>query len=194
MAMTPRQAATAARKEQITRAAIALLAEQGYQATTFEAICKRAGLSSKRLITYHFSGKDELFAAVADQVVADSESFMRPSLAAATGPRDLLAAVIRANVAFIADHVPEVRALQQILLNGGTGAYERHHTEGLKRLARLFADGQRAGVFRSFDPQVMAASLRASIDSTAPLLSAGHDPDTCANELADLYDRAVRPE
>ncbi|WP_414166684.1 TetR/AcrR family transcriptional regulator [Streptoverticillium reticulum] len=192
--MTTRQAATAARKEQITRAATVLLAERGYQATTFEAICKEAGLSSKRLITYHFSGKDELFAAVADLVVADGETFMRPALDAATGARELLATVIRANVAFLAAHAQQVRALQQILLNGGLGAYERHHVEGLRRLSRLFADGQREGVFRAFDPQVMAASLRASIDSTAPLLSAGLDPDTCANELVELYDRAVRPE
>ncbi|MGW1195264.1 TetR/AcrR family transcriptional regulator [Streptomyces sp. NPDC002536] len=192
--MTTRQAATAARKEQITRAAIALLAEHGYQATTFEAICKEAGLSSKRLITYHFAGKDELFAAVADQVVADAETFMRPALDTATGARELLATVIRANVAFLAAHAPQVRALQQILLNGGLGSYERHHVEGLRRLSRLFADGQREGVFRAFDPQVMAASLRASIDSTAPLLSAGLDPDACANELVGLYDRAVRPE
>ncbi|MFF4410631.1 TetR/AcrR family transcriptional regulator [Streptomyces sp. NPDC001404] len=192
--MTTRQAATAARKEQITRAAIVLLAERGYQATTFEAICKEAGLSSKRLITYHFSGKDELFAAVADLVVADGETFMRPALDAATGARELLATVIRVNVAFLAAHAQQVWALQQILLNGGLGAYERHHVEGLRRLSRLFADGQREGVFRAFDPQVMAASLRASIDSTAPLLSAGLDPDTCANELVELYDRAVRPE
>lgn len=192
--MTTRQAATAARKEQITRAAIAVLAEHGYQATTFEAICQEAGLSSKRLITYHFAGKDELFAAVADRVVADAETFMRPALDTATGARELLATVIRANVAFLAAHAPQVRALQQILLNGGLGSYERHHVEGLRRLSRLFADGQREGVFRAFDPQVMAASLRASIDSTAPLLSAGLDPDVCASELVGLYDRAVRPE
>ena len=73
-------AATAARREQITRTTIALLAERGHQATTFEAICKEAGLSSKRLITYHFSSKDELFAAVAGQVVADSETYMQAAL------------------------------------------------------------------------------------------------------------------
>jgi AcrR family transcriptional regulator len=96
--MTIRQAATAARREQIIRAAIALLAERGYQATTFEAICEEAGLSSKRLITYHFSSKDELFAAVADQIVADGETFMRPAIAAATGARELPAAVTHVNV------------------------------------------------------------------------------------------------
>ncbi|WP_329254731.1 TetR/AcrR family transcriptional regulator [Actinoallomurus sp. NBC_01490] len=194
MVMTTRQAATAARREQIIRAAIALLAERGYQTTTFEAICQEAGLSSKRLITYHFSSKDALFAAVADQIVADGETFMRSAIEAATGARELLATVIRANVAFIADHTPQVRALRQILLNGGLGDWERHHIESVNRLARLFADGQRTGAFRSFDPQVMAAALRASIDSTATLLSAGLDPGVCAGELVELFDRCTREE
>ncbi|MFG2004967.1 TetR/AcrR family transcriptional regulator [Spirillospora sp. NPDC048911] len=191
--MTTRQAATAARKEQITRAAITLLAERGYQATTFEAICKEAGLSSKRLITYHFSSRGELLAAVADQIVADAETFMRPALDTATGPRDLLATVIRANIAFIARNPPQVRALQQILLNG-LGGWERHHVEALRRLATLFADGQRTGAFRPFNPRVMASALRASIDNVPALLATGLDPDECANELIELFDRGTRPQ
>lgn len=189
--MTSRQAATAARKEQIIGTAITLLGELGYQATTLEAICEEAGLSSKRLITYHFSTKDELFAAVADHIAASAETSVQSALTAAASDRELLATVIRANVAFIADHSPQMRALQQILLNGGQGVWERHHIESLNGLARLFAQGQRTGAFRSFDPQVMAAALRASIDSVTPLLSAGLDPVSCGNELVELFDRAT---
>ncbi|MQY30400.1 TetR/AcrR family transcriptional regulator [Nocardia aurantia] len=189
--MATRQAATAARREQITGTAIALLGELGYQATTLEAICTAAGLSSKRLITYHFSSKDELFAAVADQIAADAEASVRSALEAVTGARDLLAAVIRSNVAFIAGHLPQMRALQQILLNGGHEAWERHHIESQNGLARLFEQGQRTGAFRSFDPQVMAAALRASIDGVVPLFSAGLDPVVCENELVELFDRAT---
>ncbi|WP_040793632.1 TetR/AcrR family transcriptional regulator [Nocardia paucivorans] len=191
MVVTPHRAATEARRQQITRTAVALLDELGYQATTFEAIRSRAGLSSKRLITYHFSGKDELFAAIADQIVADADAHMRTALATATGAREVLATAIRANVAFIAEHLPQVRALQQILLNGGHGVWERHHIEAVNRLARLFTEGQDTGAFRPFDPQVMAAALRAAIDSVVPLLSAGADPDRCGNELVELFDRAT---
>lgn len=88
MTSATREAATAARKAQITRAAIALLAERGYQATTFEAIRERAGLSGKRLISYHFSSKEELFASVAGQVVADAEAFIVPAVGRAVGARD----------------------------------------------------------------------------------------------------------
>ncbi|RJO73341.1 TetR/AcrR family transcriptional regulator [Nocardia panacis] len=188
---TAHQTATVARKKQITGAAITLLGEIGYQATTLEAICKEAGLSSKRLITYHFSSKDDLFAAVADQIATDAETSVRSAFETATGARELLATVIRANVEFIADHLPQVRALQQILLNGDHGVWERHHVESLNGLARLFEQGQRTGAFRPFDAKVMAAALRASIDSMVPLLSTGLDPDQCGNELVELFDHAT---
>lgn len=193
MSTTPRQVATAARKEQIVRAAVALLAERGYQATTLDAICQTAGLSSKRLITYHFSSKEELFAAVADQIVQDAEGAMRPALDAVTGHRELLAAVIRASVAFVAGHLQQIRALQQIILNGGD-AWHPHHAESINRLAGLFADGQRAGAFRSGDPRLMATALRASIDSMYTPLATGLDPDRCADELVELFDRATRAD
>ena len=189
--MTTHQAATVARRQQITSTAVALLGELGYQATTFEAICNRAGLSSKRLITYHFSSKDDLFAAIADQIVADAEAHMRAAVEPVTGVRQILAAVIRANVAFIADHLPQVRALQQILLNGGRNVWERHHVESVNQLSGLLVEGQHTGAFRPFDPQVMAAALRASIDSAVPLLAAGLDPGLCGNELVELFDRAT---
>ncbi|HWH96131.1 MAG TPA: TetR family transcriptional regulator [Baekduia sp.] len=188
---TTRRQATAARKEQIVGAAVALLAERGYHATTLDAICQQAGLSSKRLITYHFSSKDELFAAIAKQVVADAETFMRPTLDAAAGARDTLTAVIRTTVAFMATHPDEMRALQQIIINGGH-AWDRHHAESITRLAGLFAEGQRTGAFRAGNPQLLASVLRAALDSMHPLLAAGLDPDRCADELVDLFDRATR--
>jgi AcrR family transcriptional regulator len=191
MGTTTRHQATAARRDQIIGAAIALLAERGYQATTFDAICEHAGLSSKRLITYHFSTKDELLNAVAEGVVADAEAFMRPALDAATTPRELLAAVIRTNVAFMAGHPEQMRALQQIILNGAE-AWVPHHTESIDRLARLFADGQRTGAFRPGNPQVRAAALRGALDSMSAPLSAGVDPGQCGEELAELFERATR--
>jgi AcrR family transcriptional regulator len=189
---TTRRQATAARKAQIVQAAVALLAAHGYQATTFDAICEQAGLSSKRLITYHFSSKDELFAAIAEQVVADAEAFTRPALDAATGAGQTLTAFIRATVAFMATHLDEMRALQQIILNGGY-AWDEPHTESLNRLARLFADGRRTGEFRACNPQLMATVLRATLDSMYTPLSTGLDPGHCADELVELFDRATRP-
>ncbi|GGT41131.1 TetR/AcrR family transcriptional regulator [Nonomuraea spiralis] len=185
-----RQAATEARKAQIAAAAIAVLAERGYAETTFDSICERAGLSSKRLISYHFSTKDQLFEAVVRQVVTDAAASMRPAIEAASGARAQLEAFIRANVAFIAAHPAHVRAVQQIAFNRTpVGGGERDAAIG--RLAALFEDGRRTGAFRAFDSVLMAMALRAAIDAVADRVAGGLDPDHCATELVDLFDRAT---
>jgi AcrR family transcriptional regulator len=188
---TARRAATEARRTQIAQATIAVLASRGYAATTFEAICEHAGLSSKRLISYHFSSKDELLAAVVRTVVEDAAAFMRPALDAAEGARDLLQAYIRSNVAFVAAHPDHVRAVQQIAANAvPVGGQEID--EGVSRLVGLFEDGQRTGAFRAFDSTIMAATLRAALDVVADRLVKGLDPEVCADELAETFDRATR--
>ncbi|MGH4031655.1 TetR/AcrR family transcriptional regulator [Actinomycetota bacterium Odt1-20B] len=191
MTTPTRRRATEARREQIISAAVALLAERGCQATTFDAICERAGLSSKRLITYHFAGKEELFTAIAAKVVADAEAFMRPALDAATGARELLITLIRANVTFMAGHLEQMKALQQIIFNGGH-AWDEHHTDSVNRLAGLFTDGQRSGAFRPCNAQVMAVTLRAALDGVYEPLAEGIDPARCAEELVEIFDRATR--
>ncbi|MEV1170067.1 helix-turn-helix domain-containing protein [Nonomuraea sp. NPDC049784] len=188
-----RRAATEARKAQIASATIAVLARRGYAETTFEAICEHAGLSSKRLISYHFSNKEQLFEAVVHQVITDAAAFMRPALDAASGARAQLEAFIRANIAFIAAHPDHVRAVQQIAFNQvPIGGQERD--AAIARLVALFTDGQRTGAFREFDGVLMSTVLRASIDRMADRLINGLDPDQCANELVELFDRATRAE
>ncbi|WP_219469445.1 TetR/AcrR family transcriptional regulator [Nonomuraea rhizosphaerae] len=189
---TARRAATEARRAQIAQATIAVLARRGYAATTFEAICEHAGLSSKRLISYHFSTKDELLAAVVRKVIEDAAAFMRPALDAAGGVRDLLQAYIRSNVAFVAAHPDHVRAVQQIALNAAA-AGGQEADEGVARLVAMFDDGQRTGAFRAFDSTIMAATVRAALDVVAERLVRGLDPELCADELAETFDRATRP-
>jgi AcrR family transcriptional regulator len=180
-----RHAASEARKAQIAEATIAVLADRGYAATTFEAICEQARLSSKRLISYHFAGKDELFATVVRRVLADAAAFARPALDAAPDARARLLAYVRAHVAYAAAHPDRVRAVRQIAVNAGSPDYEA----AVGEVATLLADGQRTGAFRSFDPALMAAVFRAGLDVLPELPY----PDRYADELADTVDRATRP-
>src|SRR5699024_12126000 len=62
--------AAAARRTQIITATIDVIADEGYGRASFSRIAERAGLSSTRLISYHFAGKDELIAATAKDVMA----------------------------------------------------------------------------------------------------------------------------
>ncbi|MEV4173932.1 helix-turn-helix domain-containing protein [Nonomuraea sp. NPDC049709] len=170
-------------------ATIAVLARRGYAGTTFEAICAHAGLSSKRLISYHFAGKKELLATVGRVVLAEAAAFVRPALDAAANraagaqgwERAGLAAYIRASLDFAAARPEHVRALRQIACNTGEQAADGW-------LAELFEGGQRAGAFREFDAELMSTVLRASIDGVAERL----DPEGCADELVEIFDRATR--
>jgi AcrR family transcriptional regulator len=186
-----RARATQARREQIVQATIDVLAERGYAGTTFDAICAHAGLSSKRLISYHFATKDDLLADVLTTVLTDAATYMRPHILATHDPRERLAAYIRANVAFIAAHPAHVRAVQQIAFNTPTVPQHPQDT-ALALLAELFQDGTRTGAFRPFDPQIMAVTVRATIDAVADHILGGLDPARAAEELVSTFHLATR--
>lgn len=188
-----RAGSTAARRDQIVEATIAVLAERGYAAASYDAICEVAGLSSKRLISYHFKTKDELLAEVLHRVTTDAAAFMRPTLDAAEGPAAKLAAYIRSNVEFIATRPDHVRAVQQIVF-GQVPVPSEEADGAIARLAGLFVEGQRSGEFRTFDAPLMAVTLRAAIDVVAGRLVGGADPKLCADELTEIFHRATRAE
>ncbi|GAA4573571.1 TetR/AcrR family transcriptional regulator [Planotetraspora kaengkrachanensis] len=186
-----RARATQARREQIVQATIEVLAERGYAGTTFEAICGHAGLSSKRLISYHFATKDDLLADVLTKVLSDAAAYMHPRITAAEGPREKLAAYIRTNVEFITANPAHVRAVQQIVVNA-VPVTEGSQDRALDLLAELFEQGQRAGEFRAFDAQLMSMAVRATMDTVAARLLTGLDPAVAAEELVTIFDLATR--
>lgn len=52
-----------ARREQIVRATVAVIAAEGHPQASYARIAAHASLSSTRLIFYHLTSKDELVAA-----------------------------------------------------------------------------------------------------------------------------------
>lgn len=190
---TDRTRSTAARRDQIVAATITVLAERGYAATSYDAICEAAGLSSKRLISYHFTTKEELLAEVLRRATADAAETMRPAIEAADGLPEKLAAYIRSNVEFIAARPDRVRAVQQIVF-GGAQVPSEEADSAVSRLVALFEAGQQAGVFRRFDSALMAITVRAAIDAVAGRLVGGAAPADCARELSETFDRATRVE
>ena len=83
------------RRAQIIAAAIETIAELGYAQTSFAKIAKRAGISSTRLISYHFAGKDDLMRAVVIDIVTSANEFMGPRIEAQTDFGARLEAYIR---------------------------------------------------------------------------------------------------
>ncbi|MEV0717114.1 TetR/AcrR family transcriptional regulator [Asanoa sp. NPDC050611] len=187
----------AARRAQIVTAAIDTIAELGYGNASFARIAKRAGISSTRLISYHFDDKAELVRAVTGAVLSEAAEHMGKRLRAGGTPTELLAAYIESNLEFIAEHPTAIRAVMEIAANARTddGAplvRAEDVDDPIARLVTLFRAGQEAGEFRSFDPVVMAVTLRAAIDAAAgrPDL----DAHGYAAELVALFTRATRKD
>ncbi|MEV0334450.1 TetR/AcrR family transcriptional regulator [Nocardia sp. NPDC050717] len=174
-----------ARRAQIVRAAIDTIAENGYPRASFSAIAAAAGLSSTGLISYHFASKQNLMTEVIATIMADFTAFV----AARTGhgtPAERLADFVTANCTFIREHRNHlVTMLQLQTVAADTEARDRQADSDRAKLAGLLAEGQRAGDFRAFDPDLMAGfilSLRNGV-----ILRAAARPDfdlsACTTEL-----------
>jgi AcrR family transcriptional regulator len=190
-----RSITSASRRAQIVAATIEVIAEDGYRSASFAGIAERAGLSSTRLISYHFAGKADLIAAVVDDVVAAIGRCVGERVAAEATAAGQLRAYVEGVVSFTATHRAQMRALLQILLSGalpagsaGTDVAVPSHLEALLRR------GQAAGEFRDFDPRVMALAVQRSVESLPFALESDPDLDCAAfaRELVTLFELATR--
>src|SRR3954462_7271729 len=112
--------AATARRAQIVAAAIGVISTLGYARASFSQIAKHAGISSTRLISYHFEDKNDLMNAVAQAVLSQAGEYMREQLASADGAAARLATYIRANLAFIGEPPQHIHAVIQIAANLST--------------------------------------------------------------------------
>ncbi|BCJ32133.1 TetR/AcrR family transcriptional regulator [Actinocatenispora sera] len=187
-----RSLAAQARRAQIVDAAIEVIAAAGFAQCSFGRIAKHAGLSSTRLISYHFEDKSELIQAVVDTVLGEATRYVQPRIAAAADRRAALAAYVTSNLEFVRDHPTRVRALVEIF--AGARNDDRLTTSDTPRAVAIefFRAGQQEGVFRRFDPEVMATVLRAAIDAVAMRPDVDHA--AYAVELVELFDRVTRAD
>lgn len=195
MRVTQRSAAAVARRAQIVGATIAVVAAEGFGKASFARIAQQAGLSSTRLISYHFAGKDDLLAAVVEQVVTDIGEHVGGLVGAQETAAGMLRAYVEGVVGFTDTHRAPMRALVEIHLAGAwTGtAQDADATEPLQALLR---QGQQAGEFRDFDVRILAQTVQRSVDLLPWLLARdpGLDCTHHAAELVALFDRATRKD
>ena len=205
MSADPHEAApsTAARsrREQIAAATIAVIDAEGYRAATYSRIAAHAGLSSTRLISYHFAGKDELVATVVATVGARIDAAITTALDGIDDPAARLAAYIRAVTGLHVSQRSGMRALAAIVLDhrGDDGASRRSYDHeadraALGRVEEILRDGQDRGRFRDFDTLVVASAVQRSLDGLVFLLETVPELDLAryAEELVTLFDLGTR--
>ncbi|RJL30382.1 TetR/AcrR family transcriptional regulator [Bailinhaonella thermotolerans] len=86
-------------RQRLFAAAVDLIAEQGYAATTVDAIAERAGVA-KGTVFYNFGSKEALFSALLEDGIARLAATMRETVAGLE-PIEALDALVRAELAFV---------------------------------------------------------------------------------------------
>ncbi|MBT2233154.1 MULTISPECIES: TetR/AcrR family transcriptional regulator [unclassified Nonomuraea] len=190
---------TSARRAQIVAATIETIADLGYHQATFARIAEKAGLSSTRLISYHFDGKDDLIGQTITTIYTEIGTFMAERVGAQTSPGAALDTYIRSLIEFIRDHRREMRAATEVFLNyrpeKGTTAQEAAiDPASLQHIERLLSWGQESGEFRRFNTRVVAMAIQRALDGLPFLLEGDPtaDLDVYTEELVELFRLATR--
>ncbi len=202
MAETGLSVTEAARRAQIIGATIGTIADLGYHKATFAKIKERAGLSSTRMISYHFTNRAGLMQAVLSTVVETKGRFLQERTAGKIPPGDRrghLRAHIETSIAFLRDYPECVRVLDEMAAAGEDAdgwAMTQIVVSDMRMhaLARQLKQGQAEGVFGDFSPEVMAMSVAQAIDGVAALYAKDPtlDLDKYGREVADLFERATK--
>ncbi|MEO6084208.1 MAG: TetR/AcrR family transcriptional regulator [Umezawaea sp.] len=169
-----------ARRAQIMRAAIDTIAAVGYANASFARITEKAGLSSPRLISYHFQNKDGLIHEILMHVFTTGAAFIAERVDAEDTMTGKLRAYLEANLLFLHENPRDVAALTEIgpHLRTETGrAYTSVSAQevSVQGLETLLAQGQASGEFRDFDIRSMAVLIRGAVDGAARRLR--EEPD-----------------
>jgi AcrR family transcriptional regulator len=181
------------RREQIIAGCVQVLAEHGYQQTSFALIAQAAGVS-KGLIWHYFSDRDTLM----EQVAVTTAARLRDQVAADIDLSAPVPAVIHAAIHRAADlgrtHPAELRAVTSIAQNlrasdGTLRLDQTYYEETYQAQEQLFRRGQTEGSLRNFDTRVMAVTYQSGIDAMLGYLQSHTDTDagSYADSLSSLF-------
>ena len=194
----------AARRAQIIGATIATIGELGYAKTSFARIKERAGLSSTRIISYHFVNKAGLMQSVLSTVADIKGQFLAGRAEGRTDPADrpgMLREYIESEVAFLGAYPECVRVLIEMGANtddkeGWSMAEPVLQDLRIWGITRQLTQGQREGVFGEFSPEIMAMAIRQAVDGVAAQLATNPalDLERYGRELADLFERTTKAQ
>lgn len=180
-----------ARRDDIVRAAIAILNADGYAEASVDRIARAAG-TTKSTVLYHFATKDAIYQEIVASLYRLGTAYMTERIVAAATWRDRLAAYVESNLRFIAENAAHVTAVHRITENSG---HQTDWPDAIDPLAGMLSSGQATGEFGEFDPQTLALMVRAVVDAASFYFTAHPelDVDHHIAEAVALFDRAAAP-
>ena len=189
-----------ARREQIIKAAIEVLTETGYFNTSLGKIAKKANISTG-LISYHFSGKEDLMIQTLIYLVEQERKSIVERVERKQTPTERLIAYIEANLAYQVTNMTNNRALIEIAFNArtpdNTPYYlldDEEEEEDLKLalLIDILNQGQETQEFGTFNPQVIAAIIQGAISESMLTSHKGVSLEEYSEELVNSLLKMVK--
>lgn len=193
-ATRPRQRLSAdARREQLFAAAVEVLAEQGFQGATADAIARRAGVS-KGLLWHYFDDRDDLLEQTARRTLTTLLHAVGAVIDLTAPAPEVVRQAVHGAAGLRRTHGAERRAMNEIVLNlrlpdGSMRLGLRDLDEAYAAQAAIFRRGQAEGDLRDdLDPLLMAVTYQGAVDSMLGYLDAHPEADAevHADTVADL--------
>jgi AcrR family transcriptional regulator len=188
-----------ARRAQIIAAAAETVAAVGYANASLARIAEQAGIS-KSVISYHFSGKDELMTLVATQFFEKTWEHMAPHIEAATTSAGKLQAWVGSQLDYFGRHRSAFLAMTDIVVGhrapDGSRPFADAEHEELAALAGILEQGQRDGEFRDFDPWSVATIIVRCTEGVLASWALDEQVDLEAQTAAllEFIDHAIRQD
>ena len=136
------------------------LAESGYHGARLHRIAERVGIQKASLFHY-FPSKEQLYRAVVEENLDETEQTIRRVLDAAGSPTEKVRLLIEAYVDMVAAHPARACILLRQSLGDAPDGY--HQSPDAQRLlsavAAFIAEGQRAQIFAPIDPLALVLDV-----------------------------------
>lgn len=148
--------------ERLYDAAVELIGEHGYAATSVDEIVARAGVA-KGTVYYHFKGKADLLSTLLEDGLRRLSASFSSEIDGAQGPQEALRALVHAELTYIQRH----QAFSKLLMSE-MWRVDNDWQQGLRLLreqyvsvfAAVIAQGVEDGVFRAgLDAQATGSTI-----------------------------------
>lgn len=196
----PRQRLSAdERREQLAAATVSVVAAEGYQGATADAIAREAGLS-KGLLWHYFTDREDLLEHTARRTLVVVRTAVATEIDLSAAVPQVVRAAVHRVVELRHTHAAELRTLREIVVilrhpDGSLRLGLADYEETYAGQEALFRRGQRDGDLRpGVDPRLVAVTYQGAVDSLLGYLDLHPDADgdACADAVADIVLQGIQ--
>jgi TetR/AcrR family fatty acid metabolism transcriptional regulator len=202
--MSPKIVDKKTKREMIMKAALAVFAEQGTEATKMADIASRANVGKGTLYEY-FPSKQDLIAGAMEMMMDELDTYLGARLIRVTGPMATIRTVIGSTFEYFVEQQDRVNVLTDMWaaavprrdgkpLLGNIGP---RFDEFRKWVAAIIDDGIRQNIFRPVDSEKVASILLATLDGLlfqAMLGVLPEDHSDMPERICELFLEGIKAE